>query len=63
MFREYDGNVVSLDGIVLNLKKLLIEGEAKGLDALIVGLCMKDLTSFPSKLLGLSRLHVPRKRE
>lgn len=52
VFREYDGNVVSLDGIVLNLKKLLIEGKAKDLDALILGLCMKDPTPFPSKLLG-----------
>jgi len=63
VFREYDGNVGSLDGNVLNLKKLLIEGEAKDLGALILGLCMKDSTSFPSKLLGLLRLHVSGKRE
>jgi asparagine synthase (glutamine-hydrolysing) len=52
IFQKYDGNIVSIDGIILNLKKILIKSKTENLGALIVKLYEEYPISFPSKLLG-----------
>jgi asparagine synthase (glutamine-hydrolysing) len=63
VFQKYDDNIVSIDGIILNRRRLLIEGKTKDLGELVLRLCMKDPTSFPLKLLGSFQGFVYLKKE